>query len=322
VTRAPTAMSRILYLSHDPDQPRGGVNVLYDHVFTLRQHGFDAFVVHATPSYRYRFAQYPVPVIDASTDFRVLKTDTLVVPEDYAAAIRRCRNLSCRKVLFCQGHYCIFDGLEPGEKWSDFGFSTYLCTSILMRQVMKRWFGVDASVVSPCVDTAFYSDEPKPLGPPFTVATMPRKGRRQLRFVQGLLAADGSGTSEALSWVEISGMPQEDVATRLRNAHIYVATGVNEGLGLPPLEAMAAGCLVVGFAGGGGAEYATAENGVWVPDEDVWALAEALEQTISALSNPAAAGLLQARRMAGHATAQKYTRRRFEHELTAFWSGL
>ena len=36
-------MSRILYISHDVSQPRGGVGVLYDHVAALRDHGFDAF---------------------------------------------------------------------------------------------------------------------------------------------------------------------------------------------------------------------------------------------------------------------------------------
>jgi glycosyltransferase involved in cell wall biosynthesis len=32
------------------------------------------------------------------------------------------------------------------------------------------------------------------------------------------------------------------------------------------LEAMASGCLVVGYTGHGGSEYATEDNGIWVED--------------------------------------------------------
>ena len=42
-----------------------------------------------------------------------------------------------------------------------------------------------------------------------------------------------------------------------------------EGFGLPPLEAMASGCLVVGFTGFGGLEYATKENGFWCGEDDL-----------------------------------------------------
>jgi hypothetical protein len=42
------------------------------------------------------------------------------------------------------------------------------------------------------------------------------------------------------------------VAETLRACHIFLATGFPEGCPLPPLESMACGCLVAGFAGFGG----------------------------------------------------------------------
>ena len=83
---------------------------------------------------------------------------------------------------------------------------------------------------------------------------------------------------------------------------------------------MAAGCLDVGFAGGGGLDYATADNGVWVPDDDPWALAEALAHTLDSLNDPAAVAALDAKRQAGRATAMSFARERFERALLAFWS--
>jgi protein O-GlcNAc transferase len=314
-------MSRILYIAHDVDQPRGGVDVLYDHVAVLRERGLEAFIVHTSLGFRYRFARREVPVLYASPSLDVLRNDVLVIPEDYAAVIKKCRDISCRKVLFCQGHYQIFKGIAPGETWSDYGFSAYICVSTPIRQAIKRWFGIDANVVRPCIDPAFFVDTLRPIKSPLIVACMPRNGMNNIRLVQGLIAATRAAGGARLSWLEIDGLPREQVVARLQEAHIYLATSVREGLGLPPLEAMAAGCLVVGFIGGGGLDYASPENGVWVEDDNPWALAEALEHTVAALADPNGAPLLDAKRAAGRLTASTYNRDRFERDLMAFWTG-
>jgi len=313
-------MSRILYVSHDLEQPRGGIGVLYDHVATLRRHGFEAFVVHATAGFRYPFAPADVPVLEVRSIREILDTDVLVVPEDHAEAIRRCRDFRCRKVLFCQNHFFIFDGLSPGETWQDFGFSAYMCVSSPIKQALSKWFGVNASIVRPAIDEAFFSGRSKPLEAPITIACMPRKGRSTLRLVQGLLTTKGHAEASSLSWLEIEGLAKDQVAARLGGAHIYVSTSVREGLGLPPLEAMASGCLVVGFAGAGGLDFASEDNGVWVPDEDSWALAAALESTLVALHDPAAVAALEAKRKAGRVTAERYSRAQLERDLILFWS--
>lgn len=313
-------MDRILYFSHDIREPRGGIGVLYDHVAVLRRNGFDALVVHTTPNFRYPFGPPDVPVVDASSNLHISRGDILVIPEDLRGAMRSCRNARCRKVLFCQNHFFIFDGLAPGETWSDYGFSAYLCVSAPIQRAMKEWFGVAADIVRPGVDPVFFGDEVRRADSPVTVACMPRKGRDTLRMVRGLLALGGTGGRAEPTWLEIEGLPREQVAARLRESHIYVSTSRLEGLGLPPLEAMSAGCLVVGFAGAGGLDYATPANGVWVPDDDPWALAKALMEAIAGLNDPGVRPSLQAKCRAGKATARTYSRARFERELIAFWS--
>jgi len=156
---------------------------------------------------------------------------------------------------------------------------------------------------------------------PITIACMPRKGSRDiLDFVRGLLAASGFEKSAGYSWMEIDGAGREQVAARMRESHIYLSTGRYEGLGLPPLEAMGAGCLVVGFAAGGGLDYASPENGVWVPDDDPWALAAALKQTVAGLNDPHARPALTAKRDVGHGTALTYSPARFESDVVRFWT--
>jgi len=48
---------------------------------------------------------------------------------------------------------------------------------------------------------------------------------------------------------------EQDFANQLRDTKIFITHTYPEGFGLPALEAMASGCLVVGFTGGGGNTY-------------------------------------------------------------------
>jgi len=151
---------------------------------------------------------------------------------------------------------------------------------------MQKWFGVIANIIRPVVDDCFFAEQILPRSFEIGVAFMPRKGANHIRLVAGLVGTKAHTGLPPISWLPIDNLQREQVAMRLRGAHIYLSTSVQEGLGLPPLEAMAAGCLVVGFAGGGGLDYATSANGIWLPDEDPWALADALLMTIQGCNFP------------------------------------
>lgn len=88
---------------------------------------------------------------------------------------------------------------------------------------------------------------------------------------------------------------------------------LTEGFGLPPLEAMSAGCLVVGFAGGGGREYARPANGLWCSEDDVESVIHALARALDMLEDrPRLAGEYVAQ---GLDTARRYSRDRTRRAL-------
>ena len=92
-----------------------------------------------------------------------------------------------------------------------------------------------------------------------------------------------------------------------------------KGFGLPPLEVLACGALVVGFRAGGGAEYAAPENGFWVADEDGVALADKLMEVLRAYRDQSAVALWDSMRRAGHAAAARYSRAAERERLLEFW---
>lgn len=51
------------------------------------------------------------------------------------------------------------------------------------------------------------------------------------------------------------GLTQDQIIAEYQQADVFLATGYPEGFGLPTIEAMNCGCVVVGFTGGGAREY-------------------------------------------------------------------
>jgi glycosyltransferase involved in cell wall biosynthesis len=87
--------------------------------------------------------------------------------------------------------------------------------------------------------------------------------------------------------VPIDGMTRQQCADVLRQSAVFASFSHLEGLGLPPLEAAACGCIVAGFTGGGGQDYATPSNGFWVDEGDHEGFAHALDAALRCASQPA-----------------------------------
>jgi len=87
--------------------------------------------------------------------------------------------------------------------------------------------------------------EPKEPG---TVAIMPRKNPEFAEVVKSALPP-GSRL------ITIDKMNEETVAEILKRTDVFVTISITESIGLPPLEAMHAGCVVCGFPGLGGYEF-------------------------------------------------------------------
>jgi glycosyltransferase involved in cell wall biosynthesis len=79
------------------------------------------------------------------------------------------------------------------------------------------------------------------------VAYMPRRGRELCESVMN--------TCSSVRYIKIDGMAENEVARVMKSCSIFLATAENEWYGLPALEAMSAGCVVVSVPVLGGMEY-------------------------------------------------------------------
>src|SRR5262249_2171894 len=110
-----------------------------------------------------------------------------------------------------------------------------------------------------------------------SLAYMPRKRRQETIDVLGILAIRGA----LRNWdvVAIDGVDEAQAGVMMRSASLFLSFSHREGLPLPPAEAMACGCLVVGFHGHGGRDFG--EHALWVPDGDVIEFAQRVETILN-----------------------------------------
>ncbi len=304
-------MPRIVYLVLGTGTPRGGHKVALRHVEALGRMGFDAVAWmpqgSAIPSWIDHAA-----ALDLGSAFR--DDDILVFPEDASGAMRQFGASPHRKVVFCQNHFYAASqgvGLLPPDEALRFG--DYMACSRSAANWLARFMPHHAIEVVP----AFADDRIfRPTDKTLSIACSPAKRPLEFRAIQTMLRRLHVGTAP-WRWAVIQDKSEAEVAAIMGQASIFLSLSRLEGLGMSTLEAMASGCLVVGFTGLGGLEYATPVNGLWVGEDDVVACAESLARAMALVeARQPVVGRLQS---AARATASGYGYASFASALEEFW---
>jgi glycosyltransferase involved in cell wall biosynthesis len=117
---------------------------------------------------------------------------------------------------------------------------------------------------------------------------MPRRRADEAAQVLELLKLRGA--LKGWEVIAIDRQSEVEVADLLRSSQIFLSFSQLEGFGLPPLEALACGCLVIGYHGFGGREFFRPPFGIAIEDGDVVAFARAVEDVIRLIDHdPASA---------------------------------
>jgi hypothetical protein len=305
----------IYYIGSLPPRT-GGELVNLQHVASLHQQGVRAVaLVNACPQAdEAAAAQLPLEVLAPGRQFGA--DDIVVIPEFYREAFAHFARQPCRKVLHNQGPFLTFRGFDSIEQMNAAGLTAGLSCSRFCIDLMQRMGSAQTwQLVRPFVHPMFQRGAPKRL----QVAHMPDKRPREAPVVRALLRHKYPQWA-AVPWVGIAGLSRQACAAVLAESALFASFSWLEGLGLPPLEAMASGCLVGGFDGQGGRDHASADNGLWVAEGDHEGFADALA---AGLAIAQAGGAAAQRRIdAGLATAAQYSQARFERELLAAWGAI
>jgi glycosyltransferase involved in cell wall biosynthesis len=151
-----------------------------------------------------------------------------------------------RKLMYVQGF---------GRPVLDGFFDHYVCASGFLCELLTKLYEIEAPVIPP-----FIHLDRVPGGPPWDerppgkVLVMAKSaGEKLLGRFQDEMHRAHRGVRYSLDLAE--SMPQEELHDAMSRHRYFLTLSPREGFGLAPLEAMAAGCTVVGFHGGGGLEF-------------------------------------------------------------------
>lgn len=242
------------------------------HVETLCDLGFDAALRLQSADKAPGWLEHHAP-IEIRVPFGA--DDVLVLAEDAPTPIKQFASEQTRVVIFCQNQFnfgmvtpAAVDTYPPGR------FPTFLAPGELCARSIKRVYPSAEVAVVPCfADERVFRPGPKR----DAIAYVPRKRAHEGRLIRSLFPRYHPRHAE-LPWLELQGATENEVARTFAVSSLFLSLSRFESVGMTPLEAMASGCVVAGFKGVGGRDFATPDNGFWVEDDDCEAAADALAE--------------------------------------------
>jgi glycosyltransferase involved in cell wall biosynthesis len=302
------------------DRPVGGVNILLWLIERLNEAGYRVAALHGSRAYKYEYRSFTGERLYSSELDHLLNRsffprgflgrvkqalkgvsrmrwrrgfqslprlpiwqpepqDVLVVPEFmYPEALAVFSTRRC--VLAVQGFVPLMlanlrsrrgQGARPEE------FSAIFSTSRASADAVRAIFNVEGGTIRLPICHAGLTFNPKKK---LQIAFMPRKRREEARILAALI--ERHPDLDGVGLVAVDQLPQEAAHQLIRDSLIFLSLSQLEGFGLPPAEAMATGCLVIGYTGVGGEEFFTSETGFPIQDGDIVAFIDQIATVVSA----------------------------------------
>ncbi len=182
--------------------------------------------------------------------------DIWCVPEGWPNAVVPGVRAGARTLLYVQNWIFMMTVLPGGVRWADLPLR-YFAVSHPVAWFMKEVLGLACdAILPPAVAPVFFQKKSRSFRR-IRICWMPRKNKAMAGQIRDIALARLSLLSfdVPVDFIEVHGHSLAEVAEVFASSHIFLCTGFPEGFGLPPVEAMASGCVPVGFAGLGGWEY-------------------------------------------------------------------
>ncbi len=339
----------IYYLCPDSNNPTGGIKVIYRHVDILNKHALAARVLHQKKGFRCTWFENDTRIAYTRSPFHSF-TSRL------QKAIRiRLKNTTNSTIPVVDGTRTVIDfndilvlpervgpdvsiyGVDiPKVILNQNGFLTFKHYSFAKERLTSAY--TDPSVYAVLVNSE-HCDEfvrqafPEVATERFYLSMDPglfhfqAKKKKQICFSRIKNAADalqvinilkfrGALTDfEVIPFINIS---QKNVAELMRESLIFLSFGNREGFGLPAAEAMACGCITIGYHGWGGKEFFRPEFSFPIEDGDILGFAQRVEEVIKAY-NTDENYYFEKRNQAAEFITEQYSQEREERELIGAW---
>lgn len=307
---------RITFLCPPADKLNGGIKYIFRMAEALQADGFPAVVAEQNQRHPDWFSSGAKLVGYDALSPR--PDEILVLPEDQPELLRTLATWPQRKIVYCQNHFYAAIGALGCTSFADFGISAILCGSVTIQHYCtERHAGLPTYLVPCAIDTARFKPSHQAKAP--EIALVPRKRPIEAIYLQDMFRHSYPQWHH-IAWSPLDNLPESALAERLGQAALFLSLSRLDGFGLTPLEAMAAGCVVAGFTGIGGQEYAAPQNGFWTAEDDFPACLQALDAALTLWQTGGAP--LAAYQANAQATVARYTPQAFAAAVRDAWTSM
>ena len=253
---------RLLFVCYpDTNHPIGGVKQIYRQVELLHQAGCDAYVLQEQPGFKADWFRSDAPVLDLGT-YKAsppsADNDLIVLPETWLTNVPGYLP-GIPKVIFNQNAFYSF-GLSGTcdnrtlDLYRHRDIQAVVTVSNDSRDLLTEGCGIPAErcfVLINGIDSKLFH------APAIKHRRVVFLGRKHVDHARKVaLMASQHPRLKHLSFKELPRMQHEEVASALQEALLFLSCGHPEGFGLPLAEAIACGCMVVGYHGLAGRDFA------------------------------------------------------------------
>lgn len=220
----------------------------------------------------------------SSFETQIQSSDILVYPEVYAHKVHL--NFPENKfVIYVQECFLIFrDKSQNKDPYLDNNLLGVMVNSHYGKSYINFAYPqIKTEIIRHSIDSGMFRKTAKKK----QIALMSRKLPGDAEQIMNLFEDSAHSTSWVIVDIneEIETNTLQDVANTLSESAIFINLASTEGFGLPAVEAMSSGCLVLGYTGLGGAEYMNQNNSFPIPERDVLKLVQKLFNLVKSIES-------------------------------------
>ena len=264
---------RIYFLVQDTKgNAKASVRYTYQMAMSLKKSGYNAIMLHEKPDYygvtNWLGNNYMEELEHRSIEgakLEVSPEDLIFIPELYGFIMDQIKKLPCGKVVLCQSYDYIFDTLQPGDSWAQFGFIKCITTSEKQKEwIINTMRNVSVDVIEPFISENFKKQEL----PPKTIINI---HTREHRDTTNTIKAFYSRFPQYrwFTFRDLRGLSEEEFAERMKDSFASVWVDNISAYGTFPLESIKSGIPVIGVVPNMVPEWMNENNGIWINNQNI-----------------------------------------------------
>jgi glycosyltransferase involved in cell wall biosynthesis len=307
----------------------GGIHSLYEMVDALNKNGFESYIIHDRSDFRCTWFENETKIIyvpalkNIQELLKPTKDDIFVFTEIHWKIILPFSS-RFRNVLLNLGVYMTFiqsDFRNPDDfksiPYLSERLEAVLVNSLNSKKYLEFAFeGLKSKLYHyrKGINTKLFNYAGKKLK---LISFMSRKCPEDINQIINILNIRGN--LKGFIFFEINNFSYSQVADTFKASMIFLSTNWQEGFGLPPLEAMSCGCVVIGYTGQGGNEYFKSDFSFPVPAGDIITFAKTIEDVID-LYEQSPDKVIDMGKKASDFVLHNYTPEKYEKDIASIWN--